>query len=201
MVEPTQEGARKGEKVDGGPYLGPLTEAMLRAERDKPPAIVREWGETVKHPGELVLFWAGSSRSRSGGFSWTDLTVNTTDGEEGPVGTVHTTPPEHVERLLAPLAHAGRMRIMQSLYDSDLAAGELSEAVGLTGGGLYHHLRELRHAAYVTDRDGRYALTNLGRQLLITMTVIASRVIVDRGEQGLGVGTHTTSEPSEDRNS
>ena len=175
----------------GKPYLGPLTEAIFEADEGQPPAIIREWGNYVRRPGGLVLLWAGATRQATGGFSWTSLTCGETDGDES-AGPVVKTPADHVERLLSPLAHEGRVRIMQGLYHRALSPGELSEAVGLRGGGLYHHLRELKYAAYVAEEEGKYALTNLGRQMLVTVTVIASQAVADKGEQGLGVGTCST---------
>jgi DNA-binding transcriptional ArsR family regulator len=102
---------------------------------------------------------------------------------------VKSTSPAKVERLLSPLAHEGRIKIMQALYDEPLSASDLAAATGFQGGGLYHHLRELKYAAYVRDTSGRYALTELGRQLLVTMTLIARQAIVDRGEEGLAAAS------------
>lgn len=179
------------------PYIGPLTEQICDTDGDtKPPAIIREWGQATQNPGEEIFMWAGATRNKMSGYCWMSVVVGTTDegGEAGPggdlrVSTVVETPPEHVERLLTPLAHASRVRIMQSLYDGPLSAAELGEAIGSKGGGLYHHLRDLKYASYLADDGGKYSLTNLGRQMLVTTTLIASQAIVDRGEEGLGVGT------------
>ena len=58
----------------------------------------------------------------------------------------------------------------------------------MKGGNLYYHLKELVHAGYVSEEDSAYGLTDLGRQLLLTFTSIASQAVKDRGEQGLAIG-------------
>lgn len=190
----------------GRPYIGPLTEQICDTENGtKPPAIIQEWAGAVRNPGEEVFLWAGATRSRSSAYSWLSIFEGTTSegdvmgaGEEGErESTVTRTPPEHIERLLAPLAHASRIRIMQALYDAPLSATELSRTVGARGGSLYHHLRDLKYAAYLRDEGGKYALTDLGRQMLVTSALIASQAIVDRGEEGLGVGTYASPKEAE----
>ena len=172
------------------PKLGPVTEAMF-AQQDEngPPAIAEEWHRAVTSPGDVILFWGGAARQSHGNFSWTDMTTRIRS-EDGSDDLVTTTPPEHVERMLSVMGHASRVRIMQALYHEGLASGDLAERVGLRGGSLYHHLRELLHAAYVDERKGRYSLTTLGRQMLVSMTVLAHRTVVDEGDRGLGVGVH-----------
>jgi len=73
-------------------------------------------------------------------------------------------------------------------------SSKLSESTGLKGGGLYHHLKELLYAGYVSENKGPFSLTNLGRQLLIAMALIARQVIVDRGHDGLGVSRQSAGE-------
>jgi hypothetical protein len=62
----------------------------------------------------------------------------------------------------------------------------------LRGGGLYHHLKELAHAGYVAQLAGRYRLTRLGRQLLVSILCMADEVVEDQGDQGLEVGADWT---------
>ena len=185
------------------PYIGPLTEQICDTENDtQPPGIIREWVQSIKNPGEEVFLWAGAALSKSAAYSWLSIVEGTTDegdtmgAEEGGEreSTVTKTPPEHIERLLTPLAHASRIRIMQALYDAPLTATQLSEAVGARGGSLYHHLRDLKYAAYLADGGGQYALTDLGRQMLVTAALIANQTIVDHGKEGLGVGTYAPPE-------
>jgi DNA-binding transcriptional ArsR family regulator len=175
---------------DAGIRLGPLTDALFeKAEGDERPAIAREWSRTARSPGDVIFLWAGETCHASASLGWGWLTVHCGETTECHPDPVTSTPPQHVERLLTPLAHESRVRIMQALYSGPLSAGDLGQAVGFRGGSLYHHLRELKYAGYISDRSGRYDLTNLGRQMLITATAIARQAIVDRGEEGLGVGT------------
>jgi len=169
--------------------IGPLTDAALaRPEGEGPPAMEREWCRAARNVGNVVLLWAGAIRLEPHCLSWHHFTAHAGEETDEHPNPVTTTPPEHVERLLAPLGHASRVRIVQALFTSALSAGELSEAVGLRGGSLYHHLKELQFAAYVADEGGRYALTNLGRQMALTVCVLARNIVEDRSEQGLGLG-------------
>ena len=167
----------------GMPDLGPISEAMFHGEEGEPPPIISEWLEQVEQPGDIVFLWAAAGKP----LSWTRLTTHFS-AEDGGVDPLLEVPPMNVERLLSPMAHEGRVRIMQALYESPKGASELTEATGFRGGGLYHHLRELRHAAYFREERGQYGLTQLGRQLLITMTLIAREVVVDRVDEGQAVG-------------
>jgi len=172
-------------------WEAPLTEAMFDMPMGEGPpfAIEREWVRGIKKPGDLVFLWAGATwHDANARLSWHHFVVHAGDPAPDYPNPVADTPPEHAERLIAPLAHASRIRIMQALYHCPLSAGQLAEAVGLRGGSLYHHLRELIYAAYVAEQNGGYALTNLGKQMLITVTVLARSAVVDRGEQGLGIG-------------
>jgi DNA-binding transcriptional ArsR family regulator len=171
----------------GAPEIGPITTALGEAEEGKPPAIIREWYDKLHHPGNFVFLWAAATRrSDSRCHGW--LNMVTHFGEEEPApDLVTTTPGANVEVMFSPLAHEGRIRIMQALWPGPLTASGLTAATGFTGGGLYHHLKELKYASYITDRESGYNLTPLGRQLLLTVTCLASQVVVDRGEEGLAV--------------
>ncbi len=170
------------------PKIGPLTSAMGKAKKGERPAIIVEWDRQLQHPGQFVFMWAAATKRRANCLSWLWFFVHT--GDERPEGDFVTqTPAANVERMLSPLAQEGRVRIMQALWRGPLTASGLSEATGFRGGALYHHLKELKYAAYVADEDGSYRLTDLGHQLLLTVTCIASKAIEDRGEEGLAVAT------------
>ena len=184
----------KGGEADGAPRIGPVTHAALYSSsgRDAPPAIIEEWEAALKHPGDFILLWAGANRIRgeSGTLGWSSLFVGV--GDRPPPGPPEPPDdpdmPSKVERMLSPLAHESRVRILQALMVSPLSSSALSEATGLRGGNLYHHLKELLHSSYVCEKDGAYALTSLGRQLALTLTCLASKVVQDRGDEGLVVG-------------
>lgn len=170
----------------GPPKIGPITTAMGKMAKGKPPALICEWGKKLQHPGQFIFFWAAATTRNSRGQSWYSMLTNL--GDEKPKNPVPTaTPATSVERMLSPLAHEGRVRIMQAMYWEPLTPSGLSEATGFKGGALYHHLKELKYASYVTDKDGRYSLTPLGYQLLVTVTCLASQVVADQAEEGLAV--------------
>jgi DNA-binding transcriptional ArsR family regulator len=171
--------------MEGPPELGPLTQAIGKCRKGKPPALLCEWSDHLDRPGEYVLLWAAAARLESGWQGWYSMDVRTCNEE--PSVALPQADGAKVERLLSPLAHQGRIDIMKAMYLRPMTPAELTEATGFQGGGLYHHLKELRYAEYVAQEDGRYRLTPLGRQLLLTVACIASRAIQDRGEGGLAV--------------
>ena len=162
--------------------LGPLTKSAAdTANGSKPPALIREWAARLESPEDVVMLWACAGKQ----LSWWSMDVCVGPPGDDPVLAV---PATKLERLVGPFAHEGRVKILQALYQGPLTSSQLSESTGFQGGRLYHHLRELKYSAYVSDREGKYALTQLGRELLITLSLIAERAIEDRGEQGLAVG-------------
>ncbi len=191
---------KKGQQVeDGPPYVGPITQNAFGGKG--PPAICVEWNRGLTEPGEFILVWAGACRSLSprdpGTLSWSWIHERLILPDEEPVEQEESCArPEDptlavkVERMLSPLAHESRVRILQALYESHKSSTELSEATGLKGGNLYHHLRDLLNSAYVCEKEPGYGLTGLGRQLLITFTCIASQVVQDRDGEGLVIGGH-----------
>jgi DNA-binding transcriptional ArsR family regulator len=162
----------------------PLTEAAFGKPGDPPgpSPIEREWGEMAVEGTDLILCWAGRFIRGQTGRSWHWISWH--------VGVKHphpalSAPAANVERMLSPLAHEARVRLMQALYPGPKSSAELAEATGLRGGNLYYHLKELVHAAYVTEGEGKYDLTPLGGQLLVTFSVIAHKLVEDRGPEGL----------------
>lgn len=67
---------------------------------------------------------------------------------------------------------------------TEAGLGELSDATGMSGGNLYYHLKELIHAQCVANAGNAYELTELGRQLLLTLVLVAAHVMRDHGSQG-----------------
>ena len=174
--------------------LGPISASMFQCGKDQAPAIIREWGSRLRTPGEFICYWAGIIRRQRGELGWGCLTTHFGRPSAGQ-SAVQEMSSSAVERLLAPLAHEGRVRIMQALFGGPLSASGLSKATAFQGGGLYHHLRELEHADYIASESGKYRLTNLGCELLVTVLSMANEVIEDRGERGLGVGAHWQERP------
>jgi len=190
--------ARPGDPVSDG-SLGPLTHAVADTSKGPPP-IVLEWEDRLTRPGDFVLVWAGALRKREApaksAWWWLHCTItddlhepavkNETD-EPSPLRDPGT--PAKVERMLSPLAHESRGRILQALYEKPLGSSGLTEATGLRGGNLHHHLKELLYSDYVRQQEGAYALTGLGRQLFLTLASLASRIVQDRGDDLVAADT------------
>lgn len=182
--------------------IGPLTDATFpRGKRGaKGTPILDEWIRHLDEHGGLALLWAGAEvrRGADDNFSWCWFAMHRNEAADQEPATCQQeagATAEDVaiktERLLAPLAHAARIRLMLALTAGPLAAAQLSERSGLKGGNLYHHLRDLIHNTYVRDHaDRTYELSSLGRQMLLTLTRIATYVVKDRQEDGLAITDH-----------
>ena len=166
----------------------PITKTALGGEgREGPPPLDREWHALLTHDQDVTLLWTGAWRRGRTYFGWS-LHSFRVQGEVDHGGHPHPSTRAsgaQVERLLSPLAHEARIRIMQTMHDGAKTSGEISEATRLKGGNLYYHLKELLHASYVRETEGGYDLTGLGCRMLLTVVTIAEDVIEDRGEQGL----------------
>ena len=84
-------------------------------------------------------------------------------------------PPKKVVKVIAPLSNENRIRILQELLKNTKTSSELSSILGLEGGQLYHHLKELMLAGYIeTIERGKYALTSRGCIAIRTIAGLAS---------------------------
>lgn len=172
------------------PNLGPLTEAGLGEGTPSP--LVEEWNDALSDKQGYVLLWAGAYKGPDGensafDWSWMQTAVSEATSEAHTDEFTELLSSEAAlwtERLLTPLAHAARIRIMQALWPGKLGSGELSDATDMSGGNLYYHLKELIHAQCVANADNGYELTELGRQLLLTLVLVAAHVMRDHGSQG-----------------
>ena len=195
--QPAKRKPTKKPGDDGPPWLGPITDEALKRQPDGPPPMIAEWHTAMRERGDYVLLWAGAMRppGEQGDRSWSSQWVNIgypardEDGDTQRISDTDAESAAKVERLLSPLAHEARVRLLQALYDGPRVSSELTAVTGLRGGNLYHHLKELIHAGHVSERDSGYALTNVGRQLLVTVTCIAGLIIEDRDDEGLVAGS------------
>ena len=177
--------------------IGPLTTAAFPTDCDDGPPIVQEWVDHLGKNGGLAMLWAGAEVRRGGkdSFSWSWFAVHQNNEDTKDLSPWEQDDDAHAEdlavkteRLLAPLAHAARIRIMLALKAGPIGATQLAEKSGLKGGNLYHHLRDLIHNNYVRDgKDRTYELTSFGRQMLLTLCRIAVSVVKDKQEDGLAI--------------
>jgi len=166
----------------------PITKAALGGPGwEGPSPMDREWHDLVTDEEDVVFLWAGAWRRGENyygwSWQWTRLGGDNDRGDDAHPAIAAS--PASVERMLSPLAHEARIRLMQTMHDGPKSSAQLSEATGMRGGSLYYHLKELLHASYVREVEGGYDLTPLGCQMLLTVAAIAGKVIEDRGEQGL----------------
>lgn len=81
--------------------------------------------------------------------------------------------PESLSRLLAPLAHPQRIRILLKLLGGEATHQLLSKATKLKAGPLYHHLRELRAAGFIGPKvRDVYTLSLKGRRAILATLAV-----------------------------
>jgi len=164
----------------------PITKAAFGppGQRDGPRPIEQEWLNITKGDQDTIVYLAGAWNRSGTHMAWGLGSVYL--GGENYDGS-HAHPAVRasaagIERLLSPLAHEARVRIMQAMYDGPKTADGLSAATALSGGSLYEHLQELLDATYVVKKGGAYDLTPLGCQILVTVAIFADLVVRDRTE-------------------
>lgn len=81
-----------------------------------------------------------------------------------------------VARYCQALGNEHRLNVLKALSGQNRTTSELSEAIGLEGGPLYHHLKELINARFVVQK-GRscYQLTAAGLDALLTVCALNRR--------------------------
>jgi len=166
--------------------ISPITKAAFGppGQRHKPRPIEQEWVEFTKSDQDTVVYLAGAWNRSGAHMAW-GLAAVYLGGENYDGGHLHPAvraSAGSIERLLSPLAHESRVRIMQAMHEGPKSPEELSAATGLKGGGLFEHLKELLDATYVVKRGGGYDLTPLGCQVLVTVAVFADLVARERNE-------------------
>ena len=83
-------------------------------------------------------------------------------------------PLEQAERRLAPFARKERLAILRALFGQTKSVAELAESTGLTQGQIYHHLKELCQAEYVSSPSrNSYTLDPKGQIALMTLLAVA----------------------------
>jgi hypothetical protein len=183
----------KGKKVDWKRRFkaAPLTRAAFGEPGQPygPRPIEAEWGKLAKYDQDAIVYLAGAYNRLGTHIGWGICSWNTaSEGtEEGQQYLATRVPAASIERLLSPLAHEARIRLMQAMYDGPKTSGQLSEATGMKGGNLHYHLKELIFGGYIENQQEGYELTPFGCMMLVTMSMIAEENVKDRGDEGLGV--------------
>jgi len=94
---------------------------------------------------------------------------------DGQISKILQTPTEEAVKLLSPFSSEHRIKILMELVRYPKSATDLSNATGLDGGQLYHHLDPLLDAGYVNkEYRGKYALTKLGEVSILSSLLLAS---------------------------
>jgi len=142
----------------------------IRALKEELARIREERREGTASIGEAVNAFVSSllreiaesiTREMSVAISPRRILVHAEHKAEAPEGV----PAEEAERIISPLAHAERIRILQALRGGGKYAADLARITGLESGPLHFHLKILMDAGYILqERErGRYLITMPGR--------------------------------------
>ena len=163
---------------DGAYRVGPLTDAVVFPPERPSPAEL-EWFRLLKTEGEYVLYWAGAYRGHGDPNTYLGWGSFRSPLEPGQPALTDPELAPRMERLLSPLAHASRLRLLQVLAPGPQTSAQLSAATGLRGGNLYYHLKELIYGGYVEETPAGYQVSATGRKLLITLVCLATAFVED----------------------
>lgn len=149
--------AGKNDRADDGADAVPDdgSEVLLAPLRD----------QLERDGAQLGVVLAGIMHSDGEQQSWVSIRT----------GSDHEVIPEEVAELTVPFSSPQRVALMTALFGGSLTTSELEDATGQTGGQMYHHLRELKHASLVKqDARGEYRLTRLGLIEYLALDLVAS---------------------------
>jgi len=101
-----------------------------------------------------------------------------------PIGDLTELPTDKVMSLLSPFSSDQRLNILLLLEKHPKSSTDLTNALGIQGGQLYHHLDELMDAKYIEKAyKGKYCLTSLGRWGLYNSLLTAKILLNFKGKQ------------------
>lgn len=87
-----------------------------------------------------------------------------------------TEDPISTARFCLALSHEHRINLLKTLTEGEKTTSQLSDAVGLEGGPLYHHLKELINAKFVVLKERSvYKITPQGFDAMMTITALNRR--------------------------
>ena len=130
--------------------------------------IMKKW---YTEAGQPVI--VSATRDEQGGW------VNT-----GGIRALMKLPLDKVVFLLSPFSSEQRLKILLLLHEYPKSSTDLSNATGLEGGQLYHHIEELMEAKYVEKvYKGKYRLTDIGKWALYNVLNTAQHLINFPGEE------------------
>ncbi|MDO4262792.1 MAG: helix-turn-helix domain-containing protein [Deinococcus sp.] len=115
-------------------------------------------------PGGAVLFAGHAQLGAGGDWVWQ---------ETHPVSALLDRDWSAVSASLAALGHPLRLALLRAALEGPQPASVLGEQVGLSGGQLYHHLRELQAAGWLqAQARGPYRVP--GERVVPLLTVLAA---------------------------
>jgi len=125
-------------------------------------SVMKKWYAAA---GEPVI--VSATRDEQGGW------VNTS-----PIRGLMKLPLDKVTFLLSPFSSEQRLKILLLLHEYPKSSTDISNATGLEGGQLYHHIEELMEANYMEKvYKGKYRLTGIGRWALYNVLITAQHLI------------------------
>ena len=91
---------------------------------------------------------------------------------------------DEVAAVMAPFANAQRVRLLKALYLGIAESGQLKDFTGLTGGQLYHHLKELALAKFLSRHmRGEYRLSSFGYYAFSALMILAHDLLAQETDE------------------
>lgn len=95
-------------------------------------------------------------------------------------------PEAQVASVMAPFANEQRVKLLKALYLGMSESSQLREFTGLTGGQLYHHLKELALARFLSRQvRGEYHLSTFGYYAFAALMILASDLVAEEPDEAL----------------
>jgi len=90
-------------------------------------------------------------------------------------------PEDRVAAIMAPFANEQRIKLLKALYMGTTESGRLKDLTGLTGGQLYHHLKELALGKFLSRPvRGEYRLSAFGYYTFSALMILISDLIAEQ---------------------
>ncbi|MGE5530427.1 MAG: hypothetical protein ACM3X6_14970 [Patescibacteria group bacterium] len=89
-------------------------------------------------------------------------------------------PEDKIAAVMAPFASEQRIKLLKSLYLGISESGQLKDFTGLTGGQLYHHLKELALAKFLSKQvRGEYGLSSFGYYAFSAIMILVTDLLAE----------------------
>lgn len=156
----------------------PVLAALARIEERLPD--LRRFEQVLHRLENKLAAGAGTRPASSKGGGETMRMPGGGNDEESWLGQ----PEERTAAVMAPFANAQRLKLLKALYLGISESSQLKEFTGLTGGQLYHHLKELALAKFLSRQiRGEYRLSSFGYHAFSAFMILAADLLAEEPDE------------------